>query len=106
MHYNKRKRMYEAMTKMVELGKTPEEIKQLFEINPPKKQRDHTSTGLLVGGIIIVGIAAGLALMAVVLTKMTMLAPAGFLLCLAFAMIVAYYIVRMRQQKNGNTKLE
>lgn len=100
MHFYNRRKMYEAMTKMVELGKKPEEIKQLFEIEAKKKKKgDH---GMLTGGIILIGIAAGLALMAAVLTKVSVLAPAGFLLMLAFALIAAYSITRARRKKNGN----
>jgi|GEM_PF-1117629 len=100
MYFSKRKKMYEAMTKMIELGKKPEEIKQLFEIEPAKK-KEH-DYGMLTGGIILIGIAAGLALMAAVLTKISILAPASFLLCLAFALIIAYYITRARRKKNGD----
>jgi ABC-type spermidine/putrescine transport system permease subunit I len=100
MHFANRRKMYEAMTKMVELGKKPEEIKQLFEIEPAKKKKHDY--GMLSGGIIIIGIAAGLALMAAVFARVTILAPAAFLLCLAFALIVAYYITRNKRKKNGN----
>jgi hypothetical protein len=103
MHFYNRRKMYDAMTKMVELGKKPEEIKALFEIetSPKKKKNDY---GMLTGGIIIIGIAAGLALIAAVMTEISILAPAAFLLCLSFALIIAYYVTH-RKKNNGN-KLE
>ncbi|MBN2620136.1 hypothetical protein JXB22_03515 [candidate division WOR-3 bacterium] len=100
MHFANRRKMYEAMTKMIELGKKPEEIKQLFEIEPAKKKKHDY--GMLSSGIIIIGIAAGLALIAVIMTEISILAPAAFLLCLAFALIIAYYITRNKRNKNGN----
>jgi hypothetical protein len=102
MHFYNRRKMYEAMTKMVELGKKPEEIKQLFEIEEGKKKKKG-DYGMLTGGIIIIGIAAGLALMAAVFTEIEILAPAAFLLCLAFAMIIAYAVRRSKRRKNGNS---
>ena len=102
MHFYNRRKMYEAMTKMVELGKKPEEIKQLFEIEENKKKKKG-NYGMLTGGIIIIGIAAGLALMAAVFARIQILAPAAFLLCLAFALIVAFYVTRNKRKKNGNS---
>lgn len=100
MHFNNRRKMYEAMTKMIELGKKPEEIKELFEIDMTHKKKKN-DYGMLVGGVILIGIAAGLALIAVVITEVSVLAPALFLLCLSFALIVAYYLTR-RKKNNGN----
>ena len=94
-----KQRKYEAMVKSVELGRTPEEVKVMFEEEKQKNGKDANSR--LRKGIILIGIALGLAAMALVIDRsFTINGVSGnftygasvFLLFLGLAFIVIWLI--------------
>jgi hypothetical protein len=62
-----KQRRYEAMVKAVELGKSPEEVKMMFADEKDKNGTDANSR--LRRGIILIGIALGLAAMSLVVDR-------------------------------------
>jgi hypothetical protein len=63
-HKAKQKK-YDAMVKAVELGRTPDEVKRMFDEEKEKNGKDANSR--LRKGIILIAIALGLAAMALVI---------------------------------------
>lgn len=101
-HRSKQKR-YEAMVKAVELGKNPEDVKRLFAEEKEKNGKDVNSR--LRGGIILIAIAFGLALMALILNQLTVfgghfgnfyLGASAFLVVLGLAFILIWWISKPR----------
>jgi len=90
--YKKKKRHYETIQKALELGKDPAQIKELLAIEKPKTKGN--SMGFLKGGVVVAGIGAGLAFMALVLAETEVFAPAALLLVLGLSLIIVYYLVR------------
>jgi hypothetical protein len=89
--YMKRKRHYEALVKALELGKNPEEIKELF--GSEKVPRVKNGKGLVKSGIVTIGIGVGLALMGIFLPEGAMgglLASAVFVVVLGLSLVLAY----------------
>ena len=64
-NYMRRKKHYDALVKALELGKNPEQIKELFRIERATKPKN--GTGLLKGGIVVIGFGVGLGMMAIFL---------------------------------------
>jgi len=94
-----KQRKYEAMVKAVELGRTPEEVKMMFEEEKEKNGKDVNSR--LRRGIILIGIALGLAAMALVVDRSFVIGGVSghftfgasvFLLFLGLAFIVIWLI--------------
>jgi hypothetical protein len=94
-----KQRKYEAMVKAVELGRTPEEVKRMFEDDKEKNGKDANSR--LRRGIILIGIALGLAAMALVVDRSFVVGGVNghftfgasvFLLFLGLAFIVIWLI--------------
>jgi hypothetical protein len=92
--YMKKKRHYETIQKALELGKDPEQIKALLAIEKPKTKGN--GLGFLKGGIVVAGIGAGLAFMALVLAENEVFAPAALLLVLGLSLVLVYYLVRQK----------
>lgn len=92
--YMKKKRHYETIQKALELGKDPEQIKELLAIEKPKTKGN--GLGFLKGGVVVAGIGMGLAFMALVLAENEVFAPAALLLVLGLSLILVYYLVRQR----------
>lgn len=92
--YMKKKRHYETIQKALELGKDPEQIKELLAIEKPKTKGD--GLGFLKGGVVVAGIGMGLAFMALVLAENEVFAPAALLLVLGLSLILVYYLVRQK----------
>jgi Flp pilus assembly protein TadB len=95
--YLNNKRQYEAMTKAMELGKTPEEIKALFAIEP-KKRRNGDGKGLLKSGIVIIGVALGIAAMNIVLSAEGLLASALLIFVFGISLLAAYFLTREKEK--------
>jgi hypothetical protein len=94
-----KQRKYEAMVKAVELGRTPEEVKRMFEDDKEKNGKDANFR--LRRGIILIGIALGLAAMALVVDRSFVVGGVSghftfgasvFLLFLGLAFIVIWLI--------------
>jgi len=99
-HRAKQKR-YEAMVKAIELGKSPDEVKMMFGEEKGTGSKDVNRR--LVSGIIVIGIAIGLAAWSVVTHQgfmfggthgHFMLGASVFLLFLGAAFIVVWLINR------------
>jgi multisubunit Na+/H+ antiporter MnhC subunit len=94
-----KQRKYEAMVKAVELGRTPEEVKRMFEEEKEKNGKDANSR--LRQGIILIAIALGVAAMALILNKSMVfggsfgnfyLGASAFLLILGLAFLLIWRI--------------
>jgi hypothetical protein len=96
--YKKKKKHYETIQKALELGKDPQQIKELLAIEKPKTKGN--SIGFLKGGVVVAGVGMGLAFMALVLAENAVFAPAALLLVLGLSLVVVYYLVKQR----SNTK--
>ncbi len=103
-HRSKQKR-YEAMLKAVELGKNPEEVKRMFAEEKEKDGKDPNSR--LRGGIIVIAVALGLALMALVFNQTLVfgghfgnfyLGASAFLLVLGLAFILIWWISKPKSK--------
>jgi len=92
--YKTSKKRYEAMVKAIELGKDPEEIRRLFEVE--KKPKKRNSFSQLKTGIILIGIGFGLIGMGSVMGEMDLYGPGVLMLILGLAFIVIYLIQRPR----------
>ena len=91
-NYKKNRKKYEAMVRAIELGKDPDEIKELFAVDEQKKKKN--GKGLLKGGVVVSGIGFGLIGMALVLAEIDMYGPGVFMLILGLALIVAYLLTK------------
>jgi len=94
-----KQRKYEAMVRAVELGRTPEEVKMMFDEEKDRNGKDVNSR--LRRGIILIGVALGLAAMALVVDRSILiggvsghftLGAAVFLLFLGLAFIVVWLV--------------
>ncbi len=92
--YMKKKKHYETIQKALELGKDPEQIKALLAIEKPKTKAN--GIGFLKGGVVIAGIGAGLAFMALILAEQEVFAPAALVLVLGLSLIIVYYLIRQK----------
>jgi hypothetical protein len=97
--YMKRKKHYDAMVKAIELGKNADEIKALFAVEEKKVKGD--GKGLVKGGIIVIGIGVGLAVMAVFLPAGAtpgMLSSSAFVTILGLSLVAAYALTRKKEK--------
>jgi len=97
--YLKRKRHYEALVKAIELGKNPEQIKELFaieKVSPPKNGK-----GLIKSGIVVIGIGVGLGMMALFLPAgaTSGLLASGTLIGVFGISLVAAYVITKKKEK-------
>jgi hypothetical protein len=97
--HRSKQRRYEAMIKAVEMGKNPEDVKKMFAEEKEKNGKDVNSR--LRGGIILIAIALGLALMALVLNQSMVfgghfggfyLGASAFLLVLGLGFLLIWWI--------------
>lgn len=86
--YEKKKKYYESLNKAIELGKSAEEIKEIFAIE--KQQPERNGIGFLRGGIIIVGIGVGIAAIAAIIGESDAFSGAAFVLILGLSLIAVY----------------
>ena len=99
LNYMKRKRKLEALVKALELGKNPEQIKELFAVE--KVARPKNGTGLLKGGIMIIGLGAGLGMMALFLPAGAtpgLLASCALIAVFGCSLVVAYLITKKKEK--------
>jgi hypothetical protein len=97
--YMKRKRHYDAMLKAIELGKNADEIKSLFAVEAKKVKGN--GKGLIKGGIIVIGVGVGLAVMALFLPSGAapgMLSSSAFVTVLGISLVAAYLITRKKEK--------
>ena len=97
--YMKRKKHYDAMVKAIELGKNADEIKALFAVE--EKKVKGNGKGLIKGGIIVIGIGVGLAVMAVFLPQGAapgMLSSSAFVTILGISLVAAYALTRKKDK--------
>jgi hypothetical protein len=97
--YLKRKRHYEALVKAMELGKNPEQVKELFaveKISPPKNGK-----GLVKSGIVVIGIGLGLGMMAIFLPAEAtegLLAACALISVFGLSLVAAYLLTKKREK--------
>lgn len=99
LSYMRRKKHYDALVKALELGKNPEQIKELFggeKIIQPKNGK-----GLLKGGIVVIGVGIGLGMMAFFLPAEAtggMLASCALIAVFGLSLVVAYLVARKKEK--------
>ena len=93
--YRAKKRQYDAMLKALELGKTEEEVKNLFI--GKKKVRD--GMGYLRGGIVVIGTGIGLAGMGMVLNVYQMYAPALLVFVIGLSLAIVHFVTRSKKEE-------
>ena len=97
--YLKRKRHYEALVKAMEIGKNPEQVKELFaveKVTPPKNGK-----GLVKGGIVIIGVGVGLGMMAFFLpagATSGLLASCALISVFGLSLVVAYMLTKKKEK--------
>ena len=95
----KRKRHYDALVKALELGKNPEQVKELFaveKVSPPKNGK-----GLIKSGIVVIGIGVGLAMMALFLPAGAtpgLLASSALIAVFGLSLVAAYLITKKKEK--------
>jgi len=95
--YQKKKKYYESLNKAIELGKSAEEIKEIFAIE--KQQPERNGMGFLRGGIIIVGIGVGIAAIAAIVGESDAFSGAAFILILGLSLIAVYLLTGKKVKK-------
>ncbi len=97
--YLDNKKRYESVVKALELGKSPEQIKELFEVKPKKNGKNsRNGIGFLRGGIVVIGVGLGLAAMATIIGVIEMLAPAAMVAILGVALVVTYLLTGKKEK--------
>jgi len=97
--YMKRKKHYDALVKALELGKNPDEVKELF--GGEKVPRAKNGKGLVKSGIVTIGFGVGLALMSVFLPADAtggLLASAALIAVFGLSLVFAYLLTRKRDK--------
>jgi hypothetical protein len=95
LSFRSKKKQYEAMLKALELGKSEEEVKNLFIGN----KRVGDGMGFLRGGIVVIGTGIGLAGMGMVLNVYHIYAPAVFLIILGLALAIVYFVTKPKKEE-------
>lgn len=98
LQYKKRKKYYESLTKALELGKSADEIKEIFSIEKQPKERN--GTGFLKGGIVVMGLGIGVAMIGIFVPDVGLFASAAFVIVLGLSLIAVYLLTK----KNYKTK--
>jgi Flp pilus assembly protein TadB len=94
--YLNHKKRYESIVKALELGKSPEQIKALFEVKPKKNGKN--GIGFLRGGIIVISIGIGLAAMALISKVTHIYAPAALVTILGIALVIVYVLTGRKEK--------
>ena len=94
--YRAKRKQYETMLKALELGKSEEEVKDLFI----GKKKVGDGMGYLRGGIVVIGTGVGLAGMGIVLDVQEMYAPAVFLFIVGLALAIVYVVTKPKKEES------
>jgi preprotein translocase subunit YajC len=97
--YKEKKRRYESLIKALELGKKPEEIKEIFAAE--KRTKGPNGMGFLKGGIVVIGISVGLAFMGLFLpaaAESGLFAGAALIVVLGISLIFVYLVSRKKEK--------
>ena len=97
--YLKRKRHYESLVKALELGKNPEQVKELFAAE--KKVQPKNGKGLVKSGIVVIGVGLGLGMMAIFLPTGAapgLLASCTLICVFGLSLVVAYLLTRRKEK--------
>ncbi len=95
--YKKKRKYYESMQKAMELGKSAEEIKEIFAIE--KQRPERNGMGYLRGGIIVTGIGVGVAAIGAVVGESDVFSGAAFILILGLSLIAVYLLTGKKVKK-------
>ena len=93
--YRAKKKQYDAMLKALEMGKSEEEVKNLFI----GKKKVRNGLGYLRGGIVVIGTGIGLAGMGIVLDVYQIYAPAVLLFVIGLSLAVVHYVTRPKKEE-------
>ena len=96
LQYKKRKRYYESLTKALELGKSADEIKEIFSIEKQPKERN--GTGFLKGGVVVIGLGIGFAMIGIFLPEVGIFASAAFITILGLSLIVVHLLTKKKNK--------
>jgi len=98
-NYMKRKKHYEALVKALELGKNPEQIKELLAIE--KTAQPKNGKGLIKSGIVIIGFGLGLGTMAFFLPTGAvpgLLASCALITVFGLSLVAAYVLTKKKEK--------
>ena len=98
-NYLKRKRHYDALVKALELGKNPEEVKELLAVE--KVAQPKNGKGLVKSGIVVIGIGLGLGMMALFLPTGAgpgLLASCVLITVFGLSLVAAYLLTRKKDK--------
>jgi Flp pilus assembly protein TadB len=94
--YFENKKRYESVVKALELGKSAEDVKALFDIE--KEKHRGNSVGFIRGGIIVIGVGIGLAVMAFVLNVTPMYGTAALVAIIGIALVLVYLLTGKKEK--------
>ena len=97
--YKETRKRQEAILKALELGKSPDEINQLFA--PEKQGKGKNGIGFLKGGIVVVGLSLGLAFMGLFLPTAGvsgLFAASALIVVLGASLIIVYLVSRKKEK--------
>jgi hypothetical protein len=92
--YRAKKKQYDTMLKAIEMGKSSEEVKEIFM----GKKEPGDGLGYIRGGIVVVGAGLGCAGIGFVLQQTAVLAPAVFLVILGLSLVLVHYVTRPKKE--------
>jgi hypothetical protein len=97
VQYHKKRKYYESLNKALELGKSAEEIKEIFAIE--KQQPERNGVGYLRGGVIVTGIGVGIAAIAAIVGESDAFSGAAFVFVLGLSLIAVYLLTGKKVKK-------
>lgn len=97
VQYQKKRKYYESLNKALELGKSAEEIKEIFAIE--KQQPERNGVGYLRGGVIVTGIGVGIAAIGAIMGESDAFSGAAFILVLGLSLIAVYLLTGKKAKK-------
>lgn len=97
--YLKRKKHYDTLLKALEIGKNPDEVKELFATEKVPKHKN--GKGLVKSGIVTIGIGVGLGSMSAFLPGEAtggLLASAVLIVMLGLSLVLAYVLTKKKEK--------
>jgi Flp pilus assembly protein TadB len=96
LHYRNKKIYYNTLVKALEIGKKTDEIKELFEIEKQKKERN--GKGFLVGGTIVTGLGVAFLILGMIIGEIGLYGSAAFFMVMGLTLVVVYLFTKPRKK--------
>jgi Flp pilus assembly protein TadB len=97
LHYWHKKKYYDSLVKALETGKKPEEIKELFEIESHKREKN--GKGFLIGGTIVTGLGIAFLILGMVVGEVGLYGSSAFFIVMGLTLAVVYFFTRPRKKQ-------